>query len=351
MKLKFWIGIAISAVIVWLLVRAIDLGRTAEALMQADYRWLIPAGVAYLVSMALRAARWQTIFSAVQPVRFRSILSVTMIGFMGNMILPARLGEFIRAYLIGRKENVSSSTSLATIVIERLFDGFTIILILVAIIFIADLPAGFEAWAGKVRAGAIGSAAFYGLILAFCVALKTYTDSMLGIARRVCSPLPRRWANKLLALLERFADGLAAIKANRQLVAVSLWSVTLWIIIALSHYPVFLAFHLDLPLQAAFLLMVFQAFAVMLPSSPGYIGTFHLGTITALKVYGVESDVALSLAIVLHLGTFAITVAPGILFLWSENLTLRSLGRLSEAPADPSPATPLSTERSDAPPP
>ncbi|MBI3090576.1 MAG: flippase-like domain-containing protein [Candidatus Tectomicrobia bacterium] len=350
MRLNLWIGIALSAVIMWLLLRSIDLASAMQALAQADYRWLLPAFLIALLSFVLRALRWQAVFAAVQPVRFRGILAATMIGFMGNMLLPARLGEFIRAYLIGRKEAVGSSTALATVVVERMFDGFVIILIWLLVVLFFEIPPGFQQWERPARLFAIGSGAFYVVLLAGCLVLKHHTETVLAVVRRLCRPLPQRFRSRLVAGLGRFAAGLAAIRANRQLVAVSCWSLLLWVVISLANYPVIRSFHVDVPPQALFLLMVFQAFAVMLPSSPGYVGTFHLASITALQVFGVGRDVALSIAIVLHLSAFLVTVVPGLCFLWSENLSLRSLNRLRDAPPPILPAAPPLAEATLPPP-
>lgn len=339
MKLNFWIGIGVSVILVVTLVSSIDVSRTVQALAQADYLWLAPAVLILALSFLLRAIRWQALFAAVQPVAFRSILSATMIGFMGNMILPARLGELIRAYLIGRKEAVSGSTALATIVLERLCDGFAILLVWFVLMFFVDLPPAFKQWEAYGRYFALSSGALYCLILAFCILLKHKSAAFLNATQGLRRRLPRRWGEKLGDSIGRFAIGLQAIRASRQLLTIVFWSLLVWVVVSLINYPVIRSFHAEVPVSAVFLVMVFQAFAVMLPSSPGFIGTFHLGTMTALQVYGLSKEVSLSIAIVMHLATFAFIVAVGMYFLWTENLTLRSLSRLTTEPKPQSPNT------------
>lgn len=127
MKWKLWLGIGISVLFLFLAFRKVNLHELKKALESANYIYLIPAILLTILSLWIRAFRWQYILQPVREIRVSSLFSATMIGFMANNLLPVRLGEFVRAYTIGEKERISKSSSLATIVVERIFDGITIL--------------------------------------------------------------------------------------------------------------------------------------------------------------------------------------------------------------------------------
>lgn len=269
----------------------------------------------------------------VKPVATMHLFSATSIGFMANMLLPARLGEFVRAYVIGDKEKISKSASLATIVVERVFDGLTVILILVFLLLLIQFPESSKSMEKELKFFGLLSALFYAGVMGFCFFLNMNKDRALKVLARAMSPLPRKISERACHFFESFAAGLCVIKEKRLLVIASLFSGMLWVLSAAINFVVLLAFNLSLPIYAPFLLTVFQAFGVMFPSSPGFIGTFHAASVAGFAFFGVGFNMALSVSIVMHAMSFFPTVALGFAFLWAEKLSFRKIRSLDEGGA------------------
>ena len=140
MKKKFIIGLVISSVFLYLAFRKVDYSELWSALKEANYWYIIPNIILVILSMWMRAYRWRFMIDPIKKVGLSRLFSSVMIGFMANNVLPARLGEFVRAYSLGTKENISRSATFATIVIERIFDGFSLLFILWLSLLLSPFP-------------------------------------------------------------------------------------------------------------------------------------------------------------------------------------------------------------------
>src|SRR5688572_20419721 len=130
MRGKVWIGVAVSALLLWVAVRGVSLDEVLGELRRVRPLWLVPVILSLFVRFWLTAVRWQLLLRPIKQIGVHRLFAVTLIGFMANNVLPARLGEFVRAYALGRAEGLPPSLPFATIVIERIFDGFTLLLFL-----------------------------------------------------------------------------------------------------------------------------------------------------------------------------------------------------------------------------
>jgi uncharacterized membrane protein YbhN (UPF0104 family) len=244
-----------------------------------------------------------------------------LIGFMANNVLPARLGEFVRAYALGRAESLPPSLPFATIVIERIFDGFTLLLFLLGGLSFLR-PGRTLLWAAGLTCG------LYLGVLAGLVVLRTGRG--LGVLTAGLDRLPRRLAGPALRLLESFRAGLDVLSDGRALLATAALSVLIWVVNAAGVEATFHAFALDLPPYASFLLLGTIAVALVLPSAPGYVGPFQVGTVEGLALVGVPRETALSLSIVYHLANYIPITIVGLAYLSVLNLTLGDLRVASE---------------------
>jgi uncharacterized protein (TIRG00374 family) len=327
---KFWFGIILSAVLIILLVSGIDLHKVAEALKGADYRYCIPMIILVIVGILIRAYRWFFIMEPLHRASMANLYSATMIGFMANFVLPARTGEIIRAYLIGKKEGVSKSASFATIVIERLFDIFTMLLILIGVLFLASRPGSplEEVYAKTLRGGGLIMCLIFLLAMAFLVMLKQKTRLALSWVRFACRPFPERWGDKIIDVLQSFVSGLGAIHLGSHLFPIVFYSILMWGIYGLGNVFLLKAFDRilpDLPAYFAFYLLVVQAFGVALPSSPGAVGPYHAAVVAGLAAFGIHREDSLSVAIVAHIVMVLPVIIYGMVLLWKDHLSLRSL--------------------------
>jgi uncharacterized protein (TIRG00374 family) len=239
-----------------------------------------------------------------------------MIGFMANNVLPMRLGEIVRAYSLGMSAGVSKSTAFATIVVERAFDLLAILLFL----GLGLLRHSFAPWVQA--AGYAALAICLGMFLVMAL-FRWKRETALRLFRFVVRRLPERMAEKTEALLTRFLDGLEVLARGNQLVWVTVLSVATWLAMALGFYFCVLAFGMDLPWDASLVLMVVCALAVMLPSGPGFVGTFEVGARYGLELFGVPENTALSYAVYYHAVQFLPITALGFYHLWRESLSLR----------------------------
>jgi uncharacterized protein (TIRG00374 family) len=328
---RFWFGIILSAILVILLLSGTDLHSVAEALKEADYRYCVPMIVIVLISILIRAYRWKFIMESLHRASMANLFSATMIGFMANFVLPARIGEVIRAYLIGKKEGVSKSASFATIVVERLFDIFTMLLILIVVLFAMTRPESHleEVYAKTLRGGGIIMCLLFLLSLGFLIVLKQKTHLALSWVRFFFRPLPKRWGDKILDLLQSFVSGLGAIHFGPHLLLIVFYSIVMWGLYGLGNVFLLKAFDQNLPMlpiYVPFYLLVVQAFGVALPSSPGFVGTYHAAVVAGLAAFNnISKEDGLSVAIVGHIVMVLPVIIYGMVLLWKDHLSLHAL--------------------------
>lgn len=326
-RATFWLGIAVSAFFLFLTFRAIDGAKLLEALRNLDPRFLVAAVVSTVVSYYVRAYRWKLLLIEDKRTAMTNLFSATSIGYMANNLLPARIGELVRVYVLGEKEDIDKGTVFASLVLDRLFDGFSVLLILVATLFTLRLPgADAEIRPALMMGGYVTVAAYLG-ILVFLVLLKKNTTRMLRFAAFLLKPFSPRFAEKIIPLLGSFIKGIRLSSRPAVLAGLLGSSFLIW---ATAIWPIDLAlrsFGIVLPLTASLFIMVLLVIAVMVPASPGYIGTYHYACFKALTVFGVSSEKALSVALVLHAINFFPITLLGLYCLLRGRMSLAGLGK------------------------
>ncbi|QWV99015.1 flippase-like domain-containing protein [Geomonas nitrogeniifigens] len=327
---KLLLGLAISALCLFFLFRKIDFHKMAEAFAGLEYAYLVPALLLTFVSYYLRAVRWKFLLLPIKKTGMGNLFTSTLIGYMANNLLPARLGELVRAYSLGNKEGIGTSAVFASLVLERLCDGFTVLLVLLVTFFTIKLPAGMEGIQRGLVTGGYVTFALYLAVLTFLFLLRRHTEFTLGLIARLLRPVAPRLGEKMEAVLCSFISGIRLPGDVRGVVGILVSSLLVWFT---AIWPVDLmlrAFGVFLPATASMFIMVFLVFAVMVPASPGFIGTYHLACVTALSAFQIGSERALSIAIVLHaMGFFPVTVA-GLCCLWRDKLSIRNVENTSQ---------------------
>lgn len=317
-----WIGIGISLVLVVYLFSGVDFGQLWLSLASADVPLLFAAAALLVGTLVLRAWRWQYLLKPLKRVGFSNSMSATSIGLMANMILPIRLGEIVRAVVLGYREGIDRSASFATVVVDRLLDGFTILFILVVLLLVVPLPLDQE-WERRLRWGGLLFFSLYLGVFALLFYLHRSPSQALHGVRRLCSGLPTRWVDSLCRFLESFSGGLHTLDRTENLGQIVVTSLILWGMMGVYNFLVVLAFELNLPLTIGFLLLVTQAAAVMIPSSPGFVGTHHAASFACLSLWGVSPETALGVALVMHAIGYFLTIAIGAIYLWVVGISLR----------------------------
>jgi uncharacterized protein (TIRG00374 family) len=325
MRWNVLLGILVSAGCVLFVISQVDFHLLAVALRSTQYPLLFPVVLVLWGTLLLRAWRWRYLLEPVKSIPILSLFSVTSIGFMANMLLPARAGEVVRAYLIGEKEQVSKVASLATVIVERLLDLLSILLILFFILVFVTFPSETSLIAAGLKIGGYFSTLLCLLVGGSFWFLRSRTDQTIRLMRVCLAFLPERWLASLVEMLKAFALGLQGLNKGRHVLSVLGLSLSLWTAMALSNFLILCAFDLHLPLYAAFFFLVVQLLGVMIPASPGFIGTYHAAIIAGFTVFDVPPELALSVAIMMHATFFFPFILVGLIFLWWENLSLRDL--------------------------
>ena len=346
-NILFILSIIASIVCTWLFIRNIDWLLLKNALRDANYWFIIPTLILTLLVYVVRAIRWRGLLSHIKPISVINLLSVTCIGFMANNILPARVGEVLRPFILSKKEDIKFSTSFATVIVERIFDMLGLIIFTVVVIALLPHPSDTHhntlaqvsaSQVSTVRESIIPSLkkwtevfAAVGVFTVACLFLVVIKpDFFKKILSKLCFFLPHKSKDKILGLYESFVYGLKILEDKTQTVWILALSLFIWILGGAEIYLLGFSFHMHLPFMGACLVAVCLALAVALPQAPGYIGVFHIAVLKSLHIFGIETTAAQSYAIVL----WAISILPstiiGFLFLWREGIAFREVVKLEE---------------------
>ena len=294
------LGLAVSIVSIALVVRGVDLGRTAQILAAAQPSWLLAALAFQSLDVVLRATRWQRLLAPIRSVRLRPMLGYLLIGYLANNILPARLGELVRSHYVGDREGISRAAALGTVVVERIID--TVVVVAIGAVAILVL---------HVR-GIVANAVLLGLamsaLLVLGLALGLVAHRLPG-ADRALAMVERR---PLLARLgRRLHEGLGVVRRPRTLVEGIGLSLAAWTAAVLALAASGQALGLQLTVGEASLLAAGIALATAIPSGPGYLGTFELAAVKIGETIGIPADRALALAVLAHASILLLTSVGG----------------------------------------
>ena len=320
MNWKIILGITISALLLFFAFRSVDIQELIVVFKSADYKFLIPAISLNLLSILFRAVRWKYLLKPVKEIGIRSLSSAIFIGFMANGVLPVRLGEFVRAYVIGKKENVSKSLSFATIVVARMFDGMTIMFFLVVILLWYSYS--FPEW---IRNAIHIGLSFYFLALGFLILLKTRPEVSLKLASFLLKPFPEKINQLVTRILYSFIAGLEILSSTKNILIASFYSFLVWIPSGFIIYILAGSFGMELGLSASFLMLVILVICMMIPSAPGSIGTIQYFCVVGLAIFGISKATALIFSIVYHFCTLFPVVLLGFVFLFIDGFSLMEL--------------------------
>jgi glycosyltransferase 2 family protein len=305
--------------LLWLFFRNVDLHATWRAITHARPGPILAAVIVTLMTYLLRAWRWQALLQPIGHTRFRTAFRTTVIGFTANFLL-GRAGEVLRPYLLARTEGLKATATFATIIIERLFDVTTVVLLFALALPFVDADVGSEV---KTASAVAAGGALIGLVLLFMLAGH---PERLGLwAGKLARRLPARAAKATENLVRAFAEGLQVMRHPGQLVLAALWSVPLWVSLALGVWLTSMAFDLTFPFLGSFLVLALLAAGVSVPT-PGGVGGFHYTYLLALtQFFGAPKEASAAAAMVLHAVSFVPVTILGLVFMWQDGLSLRRL--------------------------
>lgn len=330
---QFWLGIAISALFLWLALRGLRLADVWQAIQGAQYLWLIPGLIAYWIGVWVRSWRWTYLLRPLKRISTRKAFPIVVIGYMGNNILPARTGELLRTYVLRRRENVPISGSLATIVLERAFDG--VIMLSFVVINLPELArvSGDSGLVGNLYNLAIlGVIAFLMavVLLIFMAVYPKQTESAFEWVNQRLVPVKFREQATQLSL--RFLEGLGALRSPRDLFMVLVTSVLIWLLETVKYWYLMQGFPFEVSFFALMLMNGVVNLATTIPSAPGYIGTFDAPGIAVLTAYGVDHAVATGYTLVLHAALWLPITLLGLYYMAREGISWKNIREEAAAP-------------------
>jgi glycosyltransferase 2 family protein len=330
-KLKFVIGVLISLVFLFLAFRKVDFRQMWESLRTANYLYLMPTVAVIFLSHFLRAFRWRYLLDPIRRLDTKSLFSSLLIGYAANVVTPAHLGEILRAYILSKKKALSMSATLATVVMERIIDVFSLLALMALALAIYPFPD----WV--VQSGYILFAATCVLffVLVILKKSKSFTRLCMALTHRV---LPRGLAQRTDSLLDRFLSGVVPLRHWHDYITVAFLSMVIWGCYGLVFYFCLQAFGFvqafRLAWYASLILLVITCVAVIVPSSPGYIGPYHYLCQITLAMFSVPSGPALSYATVVHAITFLPVLLVGLVLANYEGMSVYKTSLKENPPAD-----------------
>lgn len=337
---QFWVGVIISAIFVGIALQGLKLDEFWQAITHANYWWILPGIAVYFVGVWVRAWRWHYLLSPIKKISTNAMFPIVTIGYMGNNIYPLRAGEVLRAVILKRRHNVPVSASLATIFVERIFDGVVMLsFVFVNLNELAKLNADSGVAGSIQQIALLGTLAFFGALAVFLIAAMFPQFTTKVGTWMIERFLPERFHLKLASLMHKFLDGLASLRSPINILMVFLTSVVIWLLETAKYWFVMHAFSFEVSFFALMLMNGIVNLTTSLPGAPGHIGTFDTPGIAVLQSYGIAKALATGYTLVLHAALWLPVTLLGAYFLtreglhWSNSLRAEIDGDGAQEPA------------------
>ena len=323
------VGLIVSGVSLYIVIQNLRPAEVWQAFRQAHYLWIVPAVALYLFALVARTARWQALLSSERRIPLRELLPTMAMGRGANNIYPFRTGEIIRALLLRQRNGVSAATGLASILVERVFDGLTMVLFLILAAFIGGIPdyLRYVVWAAL---------AVFGAALTLVYALVLWPVPVQHMAEWLITRfIPQRFRPRLRDTVECFIRGFASIRSVLTLTLVMAFSIIVWVAETFSYRLLMNSFGFGVDLHHLLLMSSAANLATALPSGPGNLGTFDAPAILVLTRAGVLESTTISYQTLLHAVLWCTETFAGLWFMWRSGIGKADLDRtLAEQPGE-----------------
>jgi glycosyltransferase 2 family protein len=319
MNWKSIVGIIIGAAFLYFAVRRVDAHEVRQALAGANYWYIGLIVILNIVCMWIRSLRWQYLLRRSKNIPVYHVFQINIIGFMANNILPARIGELVRAYVLGAKEGLSKTFVLATIVLERFLDFASIVLLAVLVYIVMygvnragmQFPLFFSRQSMVIMLGIV-----LGSIMALA-AVRWRAAQLVAVVEKLtnwCSP---RLSAKIKSFLEAFLEGLNTVRTWRDTAIIVFYSLLFWLVSVAAFGLSMTAVHVTaLPWYTPFILTFLVALGVIIPAAPGFIGTIQYCTVLGLGWFGISQGLAITVSLIYHLSQYVPIVIVGLYYYW-----------------------------------
>jgi uncharacterized protein (TIRG00374 family) len=334
------LGVLISIFLLWFLFRDTDWRVLVTVLRQVDAGWLLLALFLAFGSSLARVQRWSYVVRAAQPATFRSMFSATQIGLLVNLLIPARIGDLVRGYVLSSLAKISFTRSLTLVALDRINDILALVTVLLIALFSfpSDVDIEFAAGAfGNAEPFVVSSSLIQPvtvslisalfLVVVFLVFLYFRQDIVLRLLGRLLEPVSSRTAAWLRTMFLNFAAGMHIFRSGIQMTKSVLLSLVTWGLVALSLAALLKAFHLEFPWYGPFLMLAMLGVFTAVTVTPGMVGQYHIPVIASLLMIlpGMNVNEAKAVAIVAHLVALLPPVVLGVYSMMNEQLHVHDL--------------------------
>jgi len=330
-----WHALLVAALtlgLLWWFFHNLNFGEVWRAIASARLTLVGAAVLVTIMTYIVRAWRWQALLAPIGHARFRNAFRTTVIGFTATFLLPGRLGEVLRPYLLARAEGFNTASAFATVIIERVMDLASVVLLFAWLLVTAELDVGRDVKIAGAMSGALAVVAV-GLLIASA----GHPERLGRWAGQLARVLPAGARDAVTRFVHRFAEGLAVMRRPGPLVAAFALSLLLWLSINLGIWLTSRAFDLTFSFVSSFLVVMFLVVGVSVPT-PGGVGGFHkMYQFAVTTFFGAAAEVAAACAIVLHAVSFVPISILGLFFMAQDGLTLgrlRSLKSTAQAESE-----------------
>jgi len=319
MKKRIFFGIIVSVFFLFLVLRNINIKNTLERITHGIYWWLFPVVVSYTLAFLFRAVRWKYLLLPIKKFHWRQLFSSLVMGFAANCVFPFRFGELVRAYIVGKKHCIPKSSSLATIVLERIVDGVAVLILLgFAVPFLPVFPE----WAKQAIFIAI--ILFIGALIAFTILIikKQSMDWLKKI------PLLKvELKEKLVENIKTFIVGFEVIKDRKNFFMVIVFSVCVWIFETFNMFFLVKIVGINLPFAAIIFILFATILGITIPAAPGSIGTFEAAFVVGLMFFKIPKESAVASALITHFVGIAYVMILGTYFFFREGVSYKEISK------------------------
>lgn len=309
------LGLLVSALFIYFLVLpGLHFGEVWQALKEANYWWIIPGVLVYFVGLWARAWRWHYALRHLKPIPLARLYPLICIGYFGNNVYPLRAGEFIRSYVLRNREGIPFTSSLATVFIERIFDGLVMLLFVFLALPFAPLPEQYRAIVVALTVAFLIATVVFVWMAAQPERIERFYTWVADLI------LPKRIREPLDTIFARFMEGIGSLRSGYDVLMIFATSIVIWLMETVKYWFVMQAFSFSVSFLALMLMNGIVNIATSLPGAPGHIGTFDGPGIEILKTYGIEPGIATSYTITLHLALWVPVTLVGAYYFWRQSL-------------------------------
>ena len=317
--LQLIVGVIISAVFVWLALRGLHLQDVVESLRTANYWWIVPGVAVYFAGLWARTWRWHYTLRHLKPIPLKRLYPLICIGYFGNNVFPFRAGEILRSYVLKQREDVAISASLATVFIERIFDGLVMLLFVFLALPFAPLPTFYRNSVVVLTLMLVGAT---GVFVWMAVQPHRVEVFYKWLAQRI---LPEGIRLKTDGIYEKFMSGLKSLSSGSDVLMIFATSVVVWLMETVKYWFVMHAFPFSVSFLVLMLMNGIVNLATTLPSAPGYVGTFDTPGIEVLSAFGVDRAIATSYTLTLHAALWVPVTLVGAWYFWRGRLRMKDV--------------------------